>query len=557
MMTLSQKLKTVTDNCDSLFDPGLRWQSHCIKKALVVNLRNKTTSDFDIPKQWAELYVSGPALGARLFAHFSNDNGFPVVLTAPVTDSGDITTIAFSSPQTGKLHFNRIKGSFGRRLALCGYDALIVVEESVRLCAVSLSPAGCQFADVQSLSGLSTQEVPQMADTSDLLIGPAGENRVEFANAVCDGSSTGRGGLGCVFGGKRLKALSVSSYLPESSEEDPKSVDINMVRLAKCGLWAPVCNFTGRTDPRLFHLSVKETRRIIARKAIDCKEPPFEAVLMLGSNTGCFDIEKVIARYSRCLSLGLDPVSVGAYLGVLKCDSHDEQSVMDLISQMSVRDPSCAVYRTDGIETGPYDYRGNFTQALCDAFGAPDNIFNASEYLCRNSWDLWACLSEDIVRGLECFGLDRTSVLRRISKTGRASGLVLEKLPALAGKLYQPSEDAKELSLFYSRNVKASEIVTMGLRAKRLIWDINAVLGVTDGKIPDHFCIDPENTSEDLSVVPMGRISSDYVQRVRLQFASQPVRQKDRPGMREFYDRCLSCLSRLGSRVLHRQSKSE
>ncbi|MBT4818498.1 MAG: aldehyde ferredoxin oxidoreductase, partial [Lentisphaerae bacterium] len=69
------------------------------------------------------------------------------------------------------------------------------------------------------LWGLSTEETnTALAEREGkgavaMSIGPAGENRVLFANVVCGGTRTGaagRGGLGAVMGSKRLKALVAS-----------------------------------------------------------------------------------------------------------------------------------------------------------------------------------------------------------------------------------------------------------------------------------------------------------------------------------------------------------
>ena len=77
------------------------------------------------------------------------------------------------------------------------------------------------------LWGKGCQETDALLQKEGLsaCIGPAGENRVRFANIMIGGAnSAGRGGLGAVMGAKNLKAIVVDGIEEVSMVADRRTV---------------------------------------------------------------------------------------------------------------------------------------------------------------------------------------------------------------------------------------------------------------------------------------------------------------------------------------------
>ncbi|MCF0238737.1 MAG: hypothetical protein HUK24_09065 [Sphaerochaetaceae bacterium] len=345
-------------------------------QALVIDLSTEKTFALDIPSAYLQSYISGPALGARLWADFAEEgandpsvyeNDNPIIITTSYFTNGsmpggELVSITFRSPVTGLLCFNTFPSTFGMRLSALGFDALILIGRAHRPSLIKILRSKVGFEVSEAYTGFSTSKMEEYLNSSNMTcvmsIGPAGENKVPFASVVCEGKTTGRGGLGCVFGFKNIKAISITGFSMENSlcgpKEDVKKVFSEIVSsVEKCSTtlalrkygspwfiknagkkgWAPVENFNKRTDPRLFHLNGEEIGRrfgddhfgcincpILCRhKTKDGRElPAYDSTLMLGSNLGTYEPLKVLERYEVCLDLGLDPVSTGNILGWAK-----------------------------------------------------------------------------------------------------------------------------------------------------------------------------------------------------------------------------------------------
>ncbi len=198
-------------------------------KALVIDLSSESSYDWEIPTLYLESYVSGPALGARLWACFvgfdidlpsSYEADNPVVFTSSaVTNSnmpgGEVLTCTFRSPTTQSLTFNLASNTVGMRLNSLGYCALIITGRLRRPTIISISKAGVSFNTSEVFIGFSISQVENLVETNNartaMSIGVAGELKVPFSVVVCEGSSLGRGGLGEVFGFKNIKSIVITA----------------------------------------------------------------------------------------------------------------------------------------------------------------------------------------------------------------------------------------------------------------------------------------------------------------------------------------------------------
>ncbi len=365
-------LKERLENLDNLFSAGSMTQRRRAR-ALVLDLTDETSFDWEIPERFTDCYVSGPALGARIWAEFAGsaveegstyESDNPVVITSSyMTNSAvpgcESVSIAFRSPVTGSLCFNVVSNTVGMRLGALGYGALIIIGRLRRPAVIDVRRSGVVYNISEVFIGYSVSMIQELVGvgpmTTAMSIGPAGENKVPFASVICEGASTGRGGLGCVFGYKNIKSLCITGFdtgvrRDGNAEEAAKAVSSYvsllsqspyckamqrggsalLVKYASRDGWAPVLNFARRTDPRLFHLGGEEVNRRYGEEhggciacPVMCRHrtrdgiviPGYESILMLGSNIDCFDMDKVIERYAQCLDCGLDPVSTGNVLG--------------------------------------------------------------------------------------------------------------------------------------------------------------------------------------------------------------------------------------------------
>lgn len=576
------------------------------KKALVLDLSDETHYDWQVPDRYLECYISGPALAARLWAEFagadvedksSYEANNPIVMTSSAMSnsgmpSGEVVSIAFRSPVSGTLCFNVCTNTVGMRLEALGYCAMIITGRLRRPTVIDIKKSGVTYNVSELFIGYTVSQIESLVGvnpmTTAMSIGPAGEQKVPFATVVCEGACTGRGGLGCLFGYKNIKSLCITgfdtSFERTGQEEEIKKTkeafdkvlssseycrmmkrsgsSCLVKRSGKYG-WAPVFNFSRRTDPRLFHLGGDEIRRRYGEEhggcigcPILCRHrtadgiviPGYEAILMLGSNISCFDMDKIIERYAQCLNFGLDPVSTGNVLGwasqatangqivLFEPDFSfkDNSKVLPLIEMIARRtgpgeplsfgtyalgqafkDPSYA-YTIRGLECGPYDYRGAYSQSITDCMGLWfSNRFEIDSTVVKRDYAAWAVLNESMVMGLESYGVSSSLIVPTVVETIRFLGKRLRIIPKSVIKSAKPRLLASMISAYSGSEVLVEHILALGDRCWRLIYEINIALGFnmledTAEVLPEHFYIDPESNHKEKSIVPYRSLIERY-----------------------------------------------
>ena len=137
-------------------------------------------------------------------------------------------TITTKSPLTGIYADSNAGGSFGVAARGKGYDHIIIRGQSDRPVYLILEEKGnVRIMDADNLWGLDTFQTDEMlrkkhGKCETLRIGPAGEHLVKFATAVSSSgriSFNGRGGMGCVMGSKKLKAIVIASDKKKKSSD--------------------------------------------------------------------------------------------------------------------------------------------------------------------------------------------------------------------------------------------------------------------------------------------------------------------------------------------------
>ncbi|MBR4426769.1 MAG: hypothetical protein IKS77_03630 [Spirochaetales bacterium] len=577
------------------------------KKALVLDLADETHYDWDVPDTWLDAYISGPALGARIWGEFAGadieeqatyEANNPIVITSSALSnsgmpSSELVSIAFRSPVTGSLAFNACTNTVGMRLEALGYCALIITGRLRRPTVIDIKKSGVTYNVSEVFIGYTVSQIEALVGvnpmTTAMSIGPAGEQKVPFATVVCEGASTGRGGLGCVFGYKNIKSLCITGF-ETSFERTGRDEDIRKAKatldqaldsspycrmMQRCGTsclvkqsgkygWAPVFNFSRRTDPRLFHLGGDEVRRRYGEEhggcigcPILCRHrtsdgiviPGYEAILMLGSNIACFDMDKIIERYAQCLNFGLDPVSTGNVLGwasqanssglvnLLEPDFNfkDNSKVLPLIEMIAKRigpgEPlsfgtyalgqaykdSSFAYTIRGLECGPYDYRGAFSQCISDCMGFWfANRFEIEISIFKRSHADWAVLNESIVMGMESYGVCDALIVPTIVEQIKDLKKRIRILPNSVIKRIKPRMIADVISAYSGSDVVAEHIIALGDKCWRLIYEINLALGFnmledSSQALPEHFYIDPDSNHNEQSIVPYRSLVERYI----------------------------------------------
>ncbi len=598
-------LKERLENLDHLFSSQDMVEAHT-SKALVLDLSDESFYDWEIPEQYISCYVSGPALGSRLWAEFAGSDveeestyeaNNPIVITASnLSNTGlpgcEVVSIAFRSPVTGALRFNVLPLTVGMRLQHLGYVALIITGRLRRPAIIDIKKSGVVYNISEVYIGYTISQIESFVGvgpmTTAMSIGPAGEQKVPYAAVVCEGGTTGRGGLGCVFGYKNIKSLCITGFDTEFKREARVSPDDKALaalnnaleestfskamqrRGSACRVkssgkygWAPVFNFSRRTDPRLFHLGGDEVARRYGANCSGCIScpvlcrhrtrdgiliPGYESILMLGANIACFDMDKIIERHAQCLDFGLDPVSTGNVMGWANeawtkglanlfepgFSFKDNSKVLPMIEAIARRvgtgEPlsfgayalgqacgdSSFAYTIKGLECGPFDYRGCYSQSLSDAMGFWfANQFEINSDVCRSEHADWAVQNERIVMGMESFGVSRALVVPTMVDGNKRLKRAVRILPKSASKKAKPTIIAAAISSIKGYDITDDQILELGDRCWRLIYEINKALGFdmlknVENLLPEHFCIDPDSNHNEDSIVPFRNLVDRY-----------------------------------------------
>ncbi|HPA73792.1 MAG TPA: aldehyde ferredoxin oxidoreductase N-terminal domain-containing protein, partial [Spirochaetota bacterium] len=190
-------------------------------KILEVNL---STGDFavgDITEKDRRLYMGGKGLGLKLLYDRLKPGVDPlgeeniiafmpgVLMGTGAPCSGRFEAMT-KSPLTGIMVTASCGGPFGMALKTSGWDALIIRGKAKKPCYLYIDSKGAELRDAKKLWGKDTQQAQASVEkegSGSVVIGPAGEHLVRFANLCSGHRFLGRGGMGAVFGSKNLKAV--------------------------------------------------------------------------------------------------------------------------------------------------------------------------------------------------------------------------------------------------------------------------------------------------------------------------------------------------------------
>ena len=345
-------------------------------RILEVDLSNKSVNTFLVTETDRRLFLGGKGLGLKYLYERLKPGIDPlgaenilafmmgVLMGTGAPCSGRFAALT-KSPLTGILLSSSCGGPFGMALKTAGYDGLLISGKSGEPVYIHIDANGVEFRDASPLWGKDTQEAQNglrlTRHDGALVIGPAGENRVLFANIAAGHRFLGRGGMGAVMGSKNLKAvvargnafkivpkdpetfrrvsqkatrfINANPFTADSYRQYGTSANVNYSN--KSGI-LPIDNFRrGRSD-QAAAVSGESMRQKYNTRPSTCRPctilcghrgtyadgsshqiPEYETVGLLGTNLGIYDTDRITEWNDICGRMGMDTISAGGILAYL------------------------------------------------------------------------------------------------------------------------------------------------------------------------------------------------------------------------------------------------
>jgi len=341
---------------------------------LRVNLSDRKISKEEISEEMKRKFLGGRGIAAKIIWDevkgvdpLSEGNKI-IFSTGPLTGlplpgSGKMV-IASKSPLTGGYGDSNIGSMAAVHLRRAGYDVLIVEGRSETPCYIAIHNDELKILDARDLWGKMTFEAQDLLEAKHgknigvLLIGPAGENMVRFANVISQkGRAAGRTGMGAVMGSKNLKAIVLKGTrgIPVFDEEKLKALGkegyadikgkenydfwirqgtMQVIEWANTNNVLPTHNFREGSFKFAEQIGgytaekIKVDRKGCPNCNMQCgivvkdaengnAELDYENVAMLGSNIGMDDLSKVAVLNRLADEYGLDTITLGSCLAFL------------------------------------------------------------------------------------------------------------------------------------------------------------------------------------------------------------------------------------------------
>ena len=342
-------------------------------RVLQIDLSSREVKELGITERDRRMYLGGKGIGLKLLYERLQPGTDPlgkenilifmmgVLMGTGAPCSGRFAAVT-KSPLTKGIVSSSCGGPFGMAYKTAGYDGLIVTGKSDKPTCLVINSEEVKFRDAKSLWGKDAHETQEAfnLDKKDgaLVIGPAGENRVLYANIVSGHRYIGRCGFGAVMGAKNLKAI-----VAYGGEYKIVPKDINTFNRARKTALKYInsnpflteqyrkygtashfkyCNKTGTLSVMNFKQSSHERAHEVSGEAmsekyktkhsgciacaIQCghkgtdkngvvhQMPEFQSSALLGPNLGIFDTDLIIKWNDLCGRMGMDTISAGTTL---------------------------------------------------------------------------------------------------------------------------------------------------------------------------------------------------------------------------------------------------
>ena len=376
------------------------------KQILRVNLKTREIQKEPINLEIAQQYLGGRGYGVKILYDelepgidpLGSENKI-VLMTGPLTGTISQTSsrwvMVFKSPLTEKtLNDTHCGGDLGREIKKAGFDGIIIEESSDKPVFLLINNENIEIKDASELWGKTVEETDStlkknFPNHSIATIGPAGENLVSFACVINGSRAAGRGGIGAVWGSKRLKAIVAhgTNKIKVANEFafqkfNKKFRDVlkghpvtgtgmklygtpiltNIVnkhgalpvKNFSSGVFEDIRNIAGETLKE-YLLNVKPCRgcsiacgRVMRYNDVQTYGPEYESLWALGPNCGISDLEIIFKANNLCNQYGLDTISTGNVIGwYMECGEKniilgglkfgDGQALLQVIEKIAIR----------------------------------------------------------------------------------------------------------------------------------------------------------------------------------------------------------------------------
>ncbi len=203
------------------------------KKIIKVDLTKKKINKERLPKKFFENYLGGRGMGAKILFEGVSETTEPlspenIVIVSTGTLAGTFApasarlTITSKSPETGIYCKSSVGGHFSPELKFAGYDGIVISGASENPVYLNIRDDLVEIKDATHLWGKDVRKTNAILkrELEDkkinvLSIGPAGENLVKYSSIVSNiYRQAARGGMGTIWGFKKLKAIAVRGTTP-------------------------------------------------------------------------------------------------------------------------------------------------------------------------------------------------------------------------------------------------------------------------------------------------------------------------------------------------------
>jgi len=318
------------------------------REILVIDLTKDEYSYAKLDEKVATQYHGGRALAYKLWVDYVDWDainkdclyvGAPIIISlGAASDLGydfakSSTLLTYSLESKSVVSYNFSSKNFALALSSLGFSALVIKGRARRLTSIEIWKSEIKISLCENFHNLHTRDIEMFLNEASSLIsiGAAGEKAIDYASVNIDSLNVGRCGVGAIFGMKNLKCVALYGSkdklrLPyyEKAAIEVKTYfenmkEINYLDCASKYGWAAIESFKYRTDPRLWGLGSDLTA--------DC-DLDWLIALALGANIGIYDWKKVKILEECCLSLGVDPFSIGIFLNWVL--AAEDEKIIDL-----------------------------------------------------------------------------------------------------------------------------------------------------------------------------------------------------------------------------------
>jgi aldehyde:ferredoxin oxidoreductase len=397
---------------------------------LYIDLSSRSWEVKRITRQTEKEYIGGRGIGLRLLADHAEDlqridplgpENPLLCICSPFLATGAPCSSQFEilskSPLTGLSAHEGCCGPFGEACRTAGWDGVVITGIADAPVAVIIHYEGVEFKQAGSMWGMTSSETRKQlhlgARDGELVIGPAGEHLVKYANVQSGNSSFGRGGIGAVMGSKNLKAVVAhgKSYtfkpvFPKRFEHEKRRMRSSVERSEYAhacrdygsnmhiqpGIelgYLPGRNFTRTTDEAAMTLTGEQLAGRYMQRFSSCPHclvlcghkglypdrilrtiPGFTITGMFGPNIGNYNPDVIGQWQDMLYELGLDPVSTGGVLA-WAMEAHEKGVINE---QIRFSDPEHVegLLRMIAYREGFGDELAQGTKILSAHYGSPE-----------------------------------------------------------------------------------------------------------------------------------------------------------------------------------------